>query len=101
MAGRPRITYGPDAPSVEERFWSKVWRCTHRWPCKKCCRPWRAVDLTERALYLTWQQHPSFSDIRLRQLPAGTAARWAYLFSARTLLLPGLFICHQCDFAPC
>jgi hypothetical protein len=33
--------------TLEARFWAKVWRCTHRHPCKRCCWPWRDLDLSE------------------------------------------------------
>jgi hypothetical protein len=95
-----RALYVNEYPTAEERFWSKVWRCTHRWPCKRCCWPWRDVDLTA-CLHDAWLYHPMFSDVRLKPVSTGPAARWAVCFSTGTLLLPGLLVCHQYDFAPC
>lgn len=86
--------------SLEEAFWSQVWRCRHRWPCKKCCWPWRKIDL-ERNVLVVWGSHPTFSDARLKPLAGMGTHRMAYIFYYQTLLLPRIFLCHQCDFGPC
>ena len=86
--------------SIEERFWSRVWRCTHHHPCKKCCWPWRDVDLTKK-LWWAWQKYPAFSDPRFLSGRATPAYRVAYILTNGILLISRLAICHQCDFAPC
>jgi hypothetical protein len=89
-----------EALSLEERFWGKVWRCSHHWPCKKCCWPWLASLRT--GLYPgTWKDHPSFHDARLTPATVMYVHRVAYLLVHRTLLLPGIAVCHQCHFSPC
>jgi hypothetical protein len=87
---------------IEQAFWSKVWRCAHRTPCRKCCWPWRAVDLHVNWKCI-WQQHAVFAldePGSKRWIPAH---RFAYECRGGRLLFRGLtvHICHQCDFAPC
>jgi hypothetical protein len=86
--------------SLEERFWSKVWRCEHHWPCKKCCWPWPGVKL-DNFPWIVLHTYGRFSDPRLDNGLAIPAHRQAFIFTHKTLLLPGIIICHQCDFAPC
>jgi len=86
--------------TLEERFWAKVWRCTHRWPCKKCCWPWRKIDLALWG-FGVWKYHPAFFDARLQPRQQMAASRVAYLLTHATFLLPGIIVCHQCHFAPC
>jgi hypothetical protein len=79
---------------IENSFWSQVWRCTHRSPCKRCCWPWK------RRLegYGTFRIPPHGP-----QIPAH---RFALILSDGALLFPkgssqGFTVCHQCDFSPC
>jgi hypothetical protein len=58
--------------TLEARFWAKVWRCTHRHPCKRCCWPWRDLDLSVNWKCI-WQQHGVFTiheGTGWRQIPA-------------------------------
>jgi hypothetical protein len=87
-------------PSLEERFWSRVWQCTHRHPCKKCCWPWRDEALTNISWH-TWLHHPSFSDPRLPFSRSMSTGRVAYFLEHGVWLFPELLACHQCDFGPC
>lgn len=88
--------------SLEACFWAKVWQCTHRHPCKKCCWPWKGIDLCVN-WKCVWQQHAIFTLIESghkRQMPAH---KFAYECRGGRLLWWGctLHICHQCDFGPC
>ena len=87
---------------VEQRFWSKIWQCTHRQPCKRCCWPWKGIDVSANWKYI-WEQHAIFSDKRLGAYSPIAAHRFAYevrtgSFSFRGRQFP---ICHQCNFRPC
>jgi hypothetical protein len=79
---------------LEQRFWSMVWQCHHRHPCKKCCWPY---DHCLRDQYRTTAP-------RIYQPPI-PVHRLAYILAHGALLLParaGTFaICHRCDFKPC
>jgi len=90
-----------EGATLEERFWAKVWRCTHRQPCKKCCWPWRGIALLNWRC--TWQQHAVFSDKALGVCCVTPAHRFAYDLSRGTLGFRGhgFALCHQCDFGPC
>lgn len=90
--------------ALEERFWAKVWRCTHRWPCKKCCWPWGtpAQYITPEDCWVAWNLPVRFSD------PALDRTYQAHVFAyclehGDLLLLPGkaFQICHACDFSRC
>jgi len=89
----------PTLEEIEQAFWSKVWRCTHRFPCKRCCWPWLDLDLTANWKW-TWQQRGHFSCPGLRTIPA---YRFALELRMRTPLLriKTLHTCHQCHFGPC
>lgn len=85
--------------SLEERFWSHVWRCTHRLPCKRCCWPW-TYGLK---LDVPFPRYGRFEDVRL---PKGSipAHRFAYILGHGAWLLPfprALPIRHSCAFRPC
>jgi hypothetical protein len=54
-----------EAATLEDRFWAKVWRCMHRWPCKKCCWPWIGIKGIARyddprECWLGWTHAGSF-----------------------------------------
>jgi hypothetical protein len=86
--------------SIADHFWSKVWRCTHRHPCKKCCWPW----VQEHGLYCFQTGEPAiFQDKRLWPKPSMMAARMAYFLKTGNQLFPSRFIhlCHQCDYKSC
>jgi hypothetical protein len=89
--------------SLEDAFWPRVWRCTHRAPCKKCCWPWKAkgIDLTVN-WKTTWHEHATFSHPTLgpRCVPAH---RVSYELTHGVLLLRmrRLHLCHRCCFGPC
>jgi len=85
--------------SVAERFWSRVWQCTHRHPCKKCCWPWREVDM-ENISWATWQTHPTISDKEIAS-HGMTTARVVLWLTHGPLLLKTLVARHRCDFGPC
>jgi hypothetical protein len=79
---------------IEQAFWSNVWRCTHRTPCKKCCWPWNRRRTPE---YGT-----ATPKIAGKAIPAH---RLAYILAHGALILPasaGVFVVtHRCDFPPC
>jgi hypothetical protein len=87
---------------LEQAFWAKVWRCDHRWPCKRCCWPWRGVDLSANWKDV-WSQHPVFGDKRLGNPSTITAARFAYGLRTGSIPFRGkrFHLCHQCHFGPC
>src|SRR5262249_50996673 len=88
--------------SIEERFWLRVWKCDHKQPCKTCCWPWQKGINLETPYVTTWWTHPYFADSRLLPRSNMPASRVAYVLTHKTLLLfPRLWVCHQCDFAPC
>ena len=77
-----------------QRFWSRVWQCEHRHPCKTCCWPWRGIDVTVN-WKVTWQAHGTF---------CGRAThRLAYELHQQTIVFAtrAFIICHQCHFGPC
>lgn len=87
--------------SLEEHFWSLVWRCTHRHPCQRCCWPWLPAFAKSR-FYGRASLHG------LYQLPGTRGGmpvhRLAYIFTHGAGLLPfgkAIHICHTCDFSPC
>ena len=85
---------------LERRFWRKVWRCTHRDTCKRCCWPWKSVDLSINVDRI-WKMHPIYYD-RERHTPV-MASRFAYEVSRGKLVFSGRRrpVCHECHFAPC
>lgn len=89
----------PLEQSMEEHFWSRVWRCTHTHPCKRCCWSW----LSPTGLYSRLDHAPPpFNDPRLpyKRMPV---SRVAYLLHKETLAFPALQfqLCHSCDYKPC
>lgn len=88
--------------TLEERFWSKVWRCTHKHPCKRCCWPWQSVDVTVNWKY-AWEQHPIFSYRDEGTVYSLPAQRCAYELAYGLVLFKGhgVHLCHQCHFGPC
>ena len=88
--------------SLEARFWSKVWRCDHPYPCSRCCWPWLPCDLSVNWPCI-WDQHGVFHDPRLTPQPSLAAPRCAYEFSTASLTFHSraFHTCHQCSFAPC
>lgn len=89
-------------PTLESRFWSKVWQCSHHHPCKKCCWPWKTVDVSVN-LVCIWSQHALFYDATLAPSTTMPAHRFAYFTRVGTPLFGGSHfpVCHQCHFAPC
>jgi hypothetical protein len=91
-----------DMSAVEAYFWSQVWRCAHRHPCRTCCWPWRACFEEKR-----YYAYGSFTLPGDRQ--QSPAHRVALIFSKGALFLPfppgntqrRLVACHACDFPPC
>ena len=85
----------PTLAEIEQVFWSQVWRCTHRQPCKKCCWPWYATDI--RYGLSTWAQYATIV-VAEKALPAYRAA---FIFAHQTLILPRIAVRHLCHFKPC
>ena len=90
--------------TLEERFWSKVWRCTHRHPCKRCCWPWGGAQWYRDPAHCLYRasEHGRFTDKRLDRSYA--AHRFAYLLThGQTLILPSMHfhVCHTCHYAHC
>src|SRR4030095_4832344 len=92
----------PLSSEVDAGFWANVWRCTHRHPCKKCCWPWKTLDLSANWKCI-WQQHAVFYHKDLHGRKQIAAARAAYEFTRGPMLFTGqsFHICHQCHFGPC
>jgi hypothetical protein len=93
---------------IEQRFWSMVWQCTHRHPCKKCCWPWIgvrgiAVYDNPQDCYRRKDRAALFSDPRLDRPIA--AHRYAYSQgnAGGVLIFPGrtVEVCHRCDYRHC
>lgn len=85
-------------------FWSQVWRCTHKHPCKRCCWPWGvALDYqTATACWLGQYHHGTFRDMTIGQNIG--AHRLAYILAHDGMLIfPGhsFAVCHRCDYAAC
>ena len=86
--------------ALEEAFWSNVWQCRHRRPCKKCCWPWKKIELSANWKCI-WETHATFYH---KELPRPLAAyRVAYELTRGLLLIRGhaFPMCHQCHFGPC
>lgn len=85
-AARARAVYAATAPSLEERFWSKVDR---RSPDE--CWPWRAAVRRKNegygAFYFKGRHHP--------------AGRIAWFLAKGEMPEPGVVVCHECDNPPC
>jgi hypothetical protein len=88
--------------AVEQRFWAKVWQCSHRHPCKRCCWPWRSIDLSVN-WKCVWGVHPGFTFSKYGSVSSMTAPRFAYELAYGRVLFTGhgLHVCHQCHFGPC
>jgi len=88
--------------TVQQLFWEKVWRCKHRHPCKKCCWPWKACNLTVQWREL-WHKHFTVSLSLDGQKLVGPAHRIAYEIQYGPIAFRGhrFHFCHQCDFGPC
>jgi hypothetical protein len=85
----------------EQSFWSRVWQCAHRHPCKRCCWPWLR-SLVRPLTFSTWQAHPVFIHPILTGGQQIGAYRLAYILCHGALLFPRIItICHQCHFGPC
>ena len=86
---------------LEQAFWAKVWRCSHRHPCKRCCWPWRANDLSVN-WRCVWQDHGTFGLHRLG-VTTMAAPRFAYELQHGTITLTSnhFHLCHLCHFGPC
>lgn len=100
-AARMFETSLPSIHALAQDFWSQVWQCAHRHPCKRCCWPWREALISA----LLRGGAPRYASAKIRGVPQKTPAhRLAYILHHRTLLLPfvpTLPLCHQCDFPPC
>jgi hypothetical protein len=88
--------------TLEASFWSNVWQCMPRHPCKKCCWPWTKCDVSANWRFI-WQQHALFYHKDLpgrRMLPVH---RVAYELTHGLLVIRGhtFHLCHQCHFGPC
>lgn len=87
-------------PDFEQQFWSQVWQCAHRHPCKRCCWPWRAAFAEGKATVRPRYGHvyvPHFG----RQM---STHRVALILAHGALILPfgnRLQVCHRCAFPPC
>ena len=95
-------TSGESMPSLQEReqaFWANVWQCTHRHPCKRCCWPWRGNGFT--CTPSSWRLHFLFNDKEITHGRSLGVYRVAYILTHRTMIFPGLVVCHQCAFGPC
>lgn len=88
--------------SLEERFWSKVWQCTHRSPCKRCCWPWKRFDFSLNTAPV-WARHALFTDHELQPKHVMPAHRFAFetVRGTLTFLSQDFPLCHRCDFGPC
>jgi hypothetical protein len=92
---------------IEQEFWSRVWRCAHRQPCKRCCWPW--LGKAGKARYddpgqccRGWYEGGVFNYHELPRLYG--AHVFAYIAAHGGLLpLPGsaFAICHACDYQRC
>ncbi len=98
--------------SLEERFWSKVWRCNHREPCKRCCWPYMTQRLLDYrygtpawaetyGIFYLRNDHGAFRDSVLATSIA--AHRMAYILTRQNEIFPGIHfpVCHRCDFGLC
>jgi hypothetical protein len=92
----------PTIAEIEAAFWAKVWRCKHRWPCRKCCWPWRVADLSVN-WKCVWEYHGTFSMPGFRVPSAYAASRYAYESAHGTLgfCTKHFPTCHRCQFGPC
>lgn len=88
--------------SLVHPFWSSLWQCAHRHPCKKCCWPSRRIDVTLNWKYV-WYASATVLDSALAPPRHVFAYRFAYELTHGRLLSYGraLHLCHQCHFRPC
>lgn len=89
----------PLIETVEQLFWTRVWRCIHRHPCKKCCWPW--MKDTYGDVCCSWSSHGIFYHPTLPQRRAIAAHRFAYILAHGIWILPGIVVRHCCHFGPC
>lgn len=69
-------------------FWSHVKRCRHGMHCRRCCWPWRLIPPGRYGQIRIAGQRYLVHHVAL-ELTDGA------------LLLPGVFVCHTCDYSPC
>ena len=86
--------------TFEEKFWSQVWQCAHRHPCKRCCWPWRRA-FAEGATPM----RPRYGQVFVPHFGRQMAThRVALILAHGALILPfgnRLQVCHLCGFPPC
>lgn len=83
-------------------FWGNVWQCTHKHPCKRCCWPWKGIDVSLNWKYV-WHEdalYPDYDRVPARYL---AVYRLAYALTYGDLLpwSRAVHLCHQCHFRPC
>ena len=86
----------------EQRFWSNVWQCTHRHPCKKCCWPWGSIDMMLN-WKCVWSLHGTHMLAVEGKRCSFPAHRLAYILVYGLIPFSShrFHVCHQCYFAPC
>jgi hypothetical protein len=95
-------------PTLEETFWARVWQCTHRHPCNRCCWPWCGFE--GPAIYddpilcrrRSWDR-ASLKDPELPRLMTVSAVAYMLGKVGGQLIFPGrlAYVCHACDYASC
>jgi hypothetical protein len=84
----------------ERSFWARVWQCTHRHPCKRCCWPWREAFAEGHQ-----PVRPTYGQVYVPHFRRAMAThRVATILAHHALILPfgrGLHLCHLCAFPPC
>lgn len=98
--------------SLEEKFWSRVWQCDHRHPCKKCCWPYETQRLLDYrygtpewaemyGIFYLRNDHGAFQHPALAT--SISAHRMAYILSGKNEIFQGIHfpVCHRCDFGLC
>jgi hypothetical protein len=92
----------------EERFWSRVWQCEHRHPCKRCCWPWigsMGVGIYDDLQQCYRRKHSaaSFYDPDLQRTLGAHVCAYIFGKAYGQLLIPGRLthVCHSCDYQHC
>jgi hypothetical protein len=88
-----------DMEALHHHFWSRVWRCTHRHPCKHCCWPW----LQPSGIYRFSDNAPVYTNKQFAPHQAMTGPRFAYFLKTGMPIFASSFfhLCHQCDLKSC
>lgn len=93
----------PSLQEIEQLFWLRVWRCSHR-SCRVCCWPWGPQAAYQNIWHCYRRRMRTGGFMIEKDRPAIAAHRMAYILAhGGQSLLPGrtFAVCHLCDYHAC